>query len=138
MRGLKPLRSLASLLIVASAVAFSGAAFCAEDADHFKYYDESSYTATINKEMKELDTLYKTAVSKKVPQGEAEKARQEMVKLSRHMLRHLNARNASVDIKGGDALSSTEILLNIRVMGRLLDVLVADTLPHEDDWSYVY
>ena len=138
MRGLKPLRSLASLLIAASAVAFTGAAFSAEDSDHFKYYDESSYTATIDKEMKELDALYKTAVSKKVPQGEAEQARQDMVKLSRHMLRHLNERNALVDVKGGDELSSTEILLNIRVMGRLLDVLVADALPHEDDWSYAY
>ena len=138
MRGLKPLRSLASLLIAASAVAFSGVTFCAEEADHFKYYDESSYTVTIEKEMKELNALYKTAISKKVPQGEAERARQKMVKLSRHLLRHLNERNASVDIKGGDELSSTEILLNVRVMGSLLDVLVLDALPHEDEWSYVY
>jgi hypothetical protein len=124
------------LFIVAGVTVFSGAANCAEDADHFKYYDQSSYSATVTKEMNELEALYKTAVSKKVSQGEAEQARQKMVKLSRHLLRHLNERNASADIKGGDALSSTEILLNIRVMGRLLDILVADALPHEDDWSY--
>ena len=61
-----------------------------------------------------------------------------MVKLSRHLLQHLNERSASIDLDEGDTLSSAEILLNIRVMGRLLDVLVADALPHEDDWSYVY
>ena len=138
MTGLKPLRSLASLFIVAGAVAFNGAAFCAEDANHFKYYDESAYTDTVNKEIDKLETLYRTANSKKVTQGEAEQARQTMVKLSRHLLRHLNERSASIDLVEGDTLSSAEILLNIRVMGRLLDVLVADALPHEDDWSYVY
>ena len=138
MRGLNPLRSLASLFIVAGATVFSGAASCAEDADHFKYYDESAYTATVNKEINKLETLYRTATSKKITQGEAEQARQKMVKLSRHLLQHLNERSASLNLEEGDTLSSTEILLNIRVMGRLLDVLVADALPHEDDWSYVY
>ena len=138
MRDLNPLRSLASLFIVAGAAVFSGAASCAEDADHFKYYDESAYTATVNNEIIKLETLYRTATSKKVTQGEAEQARQKMVKLSRHLLRHLNERSASIDLEEGDTLSSAEILLNIRVMGRLLDVLVADALPHEDDWSYVY
>ena len=138
MKGLNPLRSVASLFIVAGTIVFSSTANCAEGTDHFKYYDESAYTATVNKEIGELEILYRTTNSKKVTQGEAEQARQKMVKLSRHLLRHLNERSASIDLEEGDTLSSAEILLNIRVMGRLLDVLVADALPHEDDWSYVY
>jgi hypothetical protein len=131
-------RSLACSCVVAGTVTFSGVASAANESEHFKYYDESSYTATVTKEMAELDTLYNTAISRKVSQGEAEQARQKMVKLSRHLLQHLNERNASINIKEGAALSPTEILLNIRVMGRVLDILVADTLPHEDDWSYTY
>jgi len=138
MRVLNPLRSPASLFIVTCAVVFSAAASCAEDADHFKYDDELSYTATVNKEMTKFESLYRTATSKKITQGEAEQARQNMFKLSRHLLQHINERSASIDLDEGDTLSSAEILLNMRVTGRLLDVLVADALPHEDDWSYVY
>ena len=131
-------RSLACSCVVAAAVTFSGVASSADEREHLKYYDESSYTATVTKEMAELDALYQTAMSKDVSQGEAEQARQKMLKLSRHLLQHLNERNASINIKEGAALSPTEVLLNIRVMGRVLDILVADTLPHQDDWSYTY
>jgi hypothetical protein len=138
MSGANLFRSLACSYVVVSTVTFSGVANSANEGEHFKYYDESSYTATVTKEMAELDALYQTAISKNVSQGEAEQARQKMVRLSRHLLQHLNERNGSINIKEGAALSPTEVLLNIRVMGRVLDILVADTLPHQDDWSYTW
>jgi ABC-type Na+ efflux pump permease subunit len=134
----KRIRSILAPLAVAGAVTFSTPAMCADEAEHFKYFDEATYTATIKKEMKELEAAYTTANSDKVSQGEAEKARQKAIKLSRHILRHLNTRNAAIDIEEGGSLSQTEILLNIQVQGRLLDILAAEHQPHVDRWTYTW
>lgn len=132
------LRTVAAGFLFAGAAALTSAGMCADDQEHFKFYDESSYTATVTKEMNEMEALYKTAISKDVSQGKAEQARQDMVRKARHLLRHLNERNSHINIKEGGQLTSTEVLLNFRVMGRLLDILVSDALPHEDEWSYAW
>ena len=134
----KILRSLTLSLLFGSSLTFSTVALCADDAEHFKYFDEGSYTATVQKEMQAMDKAYKTANNPKVLQGDAEKARQEAITLARHILRHLNTRSDSVNIKEGGQLSPTEVLLSIRVMGHLLDLLASEHQPHEDAWSYVY
>jgi hypothetical protein len=88
--------------------------------------------------MNEMEALYKTAISKDVSQGKAEKARQQdMVRKPRHLLQHLSERNWHIILKEGGQLTVTDALLNIRVTGCLLDILEADALPHEDEWSYV-
>jgi hypothetical protein len=134
----KALRSLALSLLFGSTLTFSSVGLCADDAEHFKYFDEDTYTATIQKEMQAMDKAYKTANNPKALQGDAEKARQEAITLARHILRHINTRSDSVNIKEGGQLSSTEILLSIRVTGHLLDLLAAEHQPHEDAWSYAY
>lgn len=134
----KALRSLVLSLLFGSTLTFSSVGLCADDAEHFKYFDEDSYTATIHKEMQAMDKAYKTANNPKTLQGDAEKARQEAITLARHILRHLNTRSDSVNIKEGGQLSPTEVLLSIRVMGHLLDLLAAEHQPHEDAWSYAY
>jgi len=83
-------------------------------------------------------SVYKTAISEDVSQDEAEKARLDMARKARQFLRHLNERNSHINIKEGGQLSATEVLLNIRVMGRLPDILVADSLPRKDEWSYAW
>ena len=134
----KALRPLFLSLLFGSTLTFSGVGLCADDAEHFKYFDEGSYTATVQKEMQAMDKAYKTANNPKTLQGDAEKARQEAITLARHILRHLNTRSDSVNIKEGGQLSPTEVLLSIRVMGHLLDLLAAEHQPHEDAWSYAY
>jgi hypothetical protein len=81
-------------------------------------------------------SIYKTAISEGVSQGEAEKARQDMARKDWQLLRRLNEGNSHINIKEGAQFTATEVLFNSRVMGRLLDILVADSLPHEDEWSY--
>jgi len=83
-------------------------------------------------------SVYKTAISDDVSQDEAEKAGLDMAGKARQLLRHLNEKNSHINIKAGGQLIATEVLLNIRVMGRLLDMLVVDSLPHEDEWSYAW
>jgi hypothetical protein len=75
--------------------------------------------------MKDLEKAYK-------------KARQKAIRLSRHILRHLNTRNSALNVQEGGELSPTEIVLNIQVMGRLLDILASEHQPHEDQWSYTW
>jgi len=134
----KTLRPLFLSLLFGSTLTFSSVGLCADDAEHFKYFDEDTYTATIQKEMQDLDKAYKTANNPKTLQGDAEKARQEAITLARHILRHLNTRSDSVNIKEGGQLSPTEVLLSIRVMGHLLDLMASEHQPHEDAWSYAY
>jgi hypothetical protein len=128
---------LVAVLVLACAAAFGTTAVGAEK-DHFKYYDDASYTATVTKELNEMEALYKVAISKKVSQGKAEQARQDMIRKARHILRHLNERNAQLSVKEGAQLTPTEVLLNIKVMGRVLDIMMQDVLPHEDEWSYTW
>jgi len=42
------------------------------------------------------------------------------------------------DIKQGAQLSATEMLVNTHVMVVMLDLLVGETLPHDDEWEYIY
>lgn len=134
---MKQIRTLVAGLVIAGVAAFGTTAVGAEK-DHFKYYDEASYTATVTKEMNEMEALYKVAISKSVAQGKAEQARQDMIKKARHILRHLNERNSQLGVKEGAQLTPTEVLLNIKVMGRVLDIMMRDVLPHEDEWSYTW
>lgn len=71
-------------------------------------------------------------------QAEATKARREHVALVREILEELNKRNAAVDVASGEVLSQQEVLNNLRVMGRLLEMLVIDHQGTTAEWSYVY
>lgn len=130
--------SLLAALVFTGTTLFTMVGRAADEGDHFKYFDEATYTSTIRTEMKELEKAYQIATSDKTSQGDAEKSRQKAIELSRHILRHLNSRNAEINLDEGGTLSQTEVLLNIQVMGRLLDILASEHQPHKDQWSYTW
>ena len=93
---------------------------------------------SLQEKLNQCQTAFDKAHSGDLTQAEAATARREHVVLAREILEDLNKRNAAVETASGKVLSQQEILDNLRVMGRLLEMLVIDHQGTTPEWSYVY
>ena len=110
-------RQMLSVLILSTAVFFTGSSH----AGNFP----------LEKKLEQCEMAFEQAQSGKLSQEEAWKARREHKKLAREILADLNRRNAQIT-----TISNEEILNNLRVMGRLLEMLATDHPTMTDEWGY--
>ena len=110
-------RQLLSVLVLSTAVFFTGSSFAAG--------------FPMEKKLEQCETAFEHAQSGKLSQEEAWKARREHKKLAQEILAGLNKRNAEIT-----TISNEEMLNNLRVMGRLLEMLAADHPAMQDEWGY--
>ena len=110
-------RKLLSVLVLSTAVFFAGNSFATSPA--------------IEKKLEQCETAFEQAQSGKLSQAEAWKARREHKRLAQEILAELNKRNAEIT-----TISNEEMLNNLRVMGRLLEMLAADHPTMTDEWGY--
>ena len=101
-------------------------------------FDETQYSAAMESLLNELQKAHEITKDPKRSQGDVEKAKQKAFKTAREMLRLIDNRLHKLDIKQGAQLSATEMLVNTHVMVVMLDLLVGETLPHDDEWEYIY
>ncbi len=93
----------------------------------------SSFAAgfPMEKKLEQCEAAFVQAQSGKLSQEEAWKARREHKKLAQEILASLNKRNATLS-----TISNEDILNNLRVMGRLLEMLATDHPTMQDEWGY--
>ncbi len=101
-------------------------------------FDEQTYSTRMQSLLTELQNAHEITKDPKRSQGEVEKAKEKAYKTAREMLRIIDDRLHKLNIKEGAQLSPTEMVINTHVMVVMLDLLVGETLPHKDDWSYIY
>jgi hypothetical protein len=101
-------------------------------------FDEAHYGSRMQFLLKELQAAHEATKDPRKSQGEVEEAKQKAFKTARQMLLLIDNRIHNLDIRSGAQLSPTEILVNTHVMVVLLDLLVGETLPHKDEWQYIY
>ena len=95
-------------------------------------------SSSLDEKLNQCQMAFDKAHSGDMSQAEAAKARRDHMTLVREILEDLNKRNAAVNTASGEVLSQQEILNNLRVMGRLLEMLVIDHQGTIPEWSYVY
>ena len=110
-------RQLLSVFVLSTAVFFTGTSFAAG--------------FPMEQKLKQCEMAFEQTQSGKLSQAEAWKARREHKKLAREILASLNKRNAEIT-----TISNEEMLNNLRVMGRLLEMLAADHPTMQDEWGY--
>ncbi|HEB57040.1 MAG TPA: hypothetical protein ENI98_12210 [Gammaproteobacteria bacterium] len=113
---------LISALLLAAAIMFSGVTYAGQSGIH---------NGDLHKKLEQCEAAFNQAQSGKLSQEEAWKARREHKKLAREILAALNKRNAEIS-----TISNEEILENLRVMGRLLEMLATDHPAMTDEWGY--
>jgi len=101
-------------------------------------FDEAHYGATMQSLLTELQKAHEITKDPDRSQGDIEKAKQKAFKTAHEMLTMIDNRLHSLDIKQGAQLSPTELLVNTHVMVVMLDLLVGESMPHQDEWSYLY
>ena len=92
-------------------------------------FDESSYTADMEKAHNKLHKLYAEVFDKSLSVAKREKAKREFFKVSQEMNKKLHNRVMSINIKAGGALSHTDILLATHLLLMTTDML--STLQQE-------
>lgn len=85
----------------------------------------------MEKKLERCEAAFEQAQSGKLTQEEAYIARREHKKLARELLDDLNKQNAKLT-----TISNEEILNNLKVMGRLLEMLATDHPTMQDEWGY--
>ncbi len=85
----------------------------------------------LHEKLEKCEAAFKQAQSGKLSQEEAWIARREHQKLAREILADLNKENAKIK-----TISNEDILNNLRVMGRLLEMLSTDHPTLKDEWGY--
>ncbi len=110
-------RKLLSVFVLTAAVFFISNSF----ADSFP----------LEAKLKQCEMAFDQAQSGKLSQAEAWKARRKHKKLAQEILADLNERNAKIT-----TISNEEMLNNLRVMGRLLEMLAVDHPALQDEWGY--
>ncbi len=110
-------RKLLSVLVLSTAVFFTGSSFAG--------------SFPMEKKLEQCELAFDKAQSGKLSQAEAWKARREHKKLAQEILADLNKRNAEIT-----TISNEEVLNNLRVMGRLLEMLATDHPVMQDEWGY--
>lgn len=73
--------------------------------------------------LQQCEMAFKNAHSGKISQAGAYEARIEHRKLMLEILGNINLRNTEISTKSGEVMSNEEIVNNLRVMGRLLEML---------------
>lgn len=110
-------RKLLSILVLSTAVFFTGNSFAGSPA--------------IEKKLELCEVAFEQAQSGKLSQKEAWIAKREHKKLAGEILASLNKQNAKAT-----TISNEEILSNLRVMGRLLEMLSTEHPAMTDEWGY--
>jgi acetyl/propionyl-CoA carboxylase alpha subunit len=127
------IRRFPSLVVVAVAVLFmtiqASALFAAEMTSSSLMFDESSYTAEVEKAHQKLHMLYGQAFDQSLPMGKRQKARKEFLKLSQEMIKKMHSRVMTMNVKEGAALSHTDTLLATHLLLMATDMLT--TLQQE-------
>jgi hypothetical protein len=134
-------RGLITLAIVAAAflmnAVFGNIAIAADKEGGGAAYDESAYTQYVQDTMQKLDKLYLQFCGTCGVSGDsAEQARREYAKTSRELMQHMNARFDRLDPKKGDALSQTEVLVNIHALTMMVDILTATYMENVAEHPY--
>jgi len=118
----KSTKSLFATIALATSVALSGVAYAAHGGLH---------NDQLHKKLDQCEAAFEKMQSGKLSQEEAWKARREHKKLASEILATLNKYNAEIS-----EISNEEILENLRVMGRLLEMLATDHPSMTDEWGY--
>ncbi len=95
-------------------------------------------SSLLDEKLNQCQMAFDKAHSGELSQAEAGKARLKHMELMREILADLNKRNAAVDTASGEVLSQQEILDNLRLMGRLLEMLAINHHGTTTEWSYLY
>lgn len=95
-------------------------------------FDESTYTAEMEKAHDKLHQLYYKVFNKSLSAGEREKAKREFFKVSQEMNKKMHNRVMAINIKAGGALSHTDILLATHLLLMTTDML---TTLQEEAWE---
>jgi len=111
-----------SVFVLATAVFFTGLFFADDSfANDFPLHDK----------LEKCEAAFDKMQSGKLTQEEAWIARREHKKLAREILASLNKRNAELT-----TISNEEVLNNLKVMGRLLEMISSDHPTMTDEWGY--
>ncbi len=111
-----------SVFVLSTAVFFTGLFYVnSSHANDFPMHDK----------LEQCEAAFDQAQSGKLTQEEAWIARREHKKLAKEILISLNKRNAEIK-----TISNEEILNNLKVMGRLLEMLSTDHPVMNDEWGY--
>jgi len=111
-----------SVFVLATAVFFTGIFFADDSlAKDFPLHDK----------LEKCEAAFNKMQSGKLTQEEAWVARREHKKLAREILASLNKRNASLT-----TITNEEMLNNLKVMGRLLEMISTDHPAMTDEWGY--
>lgn len=108
--------------LLSTSLFLSSAAYAGQNGTH---------NGVLHKKLEQCEAAFEQARSGKLSQEEAWKARREHKKLAKEILAILNKRNADIS-----TISNEEILENLRVMGRLLEMLATDHPAMTDEWGY--
>ena len=101
-------------------------------------FDELHYDSRMQHLLKELQNAHEATKDPRLSQGQKAEAKQKAFKTAREMLLLIDRRIHKLDPKKGAQLSPTEILVNTHIMVVVLDLLVSESLPHKDEWQYIY
>jgi hypothetical protein len=107
------------LMALAVGMLFAPAAFASD------VYNEADYPAYFEKTMDKLHVLHQKVFDKTIPLGEREKAKREFFKNSQSLVKKMHARTMTLNVKKGDALSHTEVLLATHLQLMVTDMLSA-------------
>lgn len=123
-----------TLLLLAN-VCLSTNSVAAEASQPSYTYDESAYTKETEKKMDKMHMLFMRALDKKASAGERRKATNEYLVLGQELVQSMHARVMAKDVKGGAALSPTEVVLSVHMMTMMIDMLAAIQLEEWKDPS---
>ena len=84
--------------------------------------------------LQQCEAAFKNSHSGNISQSSAAEARSEHRQLMLEILENMNMRNTEISTKTGDVMSNEEIVNNLRVMGRMLEMLA--TLHVQSDVTF--
>ena len=132
----KLVKHVMAIAIASGAFLWNGA-YAADKAMTTPAYDAKAYTQYVHDTMKKLDKLYlQFCGTCGVAGDKATKARKEYVKTARDLMQYMNARFDKLDPRVGDALSGTEVLVNIHALTMITDVLTASYMESVAEHPY--
>jgi len=91
----------------------------------------------LDEKLKQCSIAFKASRDSKATRKEAIEARKKHIELMVEILQNLNERNVAA-AEQNKPLSAMDASDNIRVMGHLMEMLAADHMRPDYDWSFVY
>lgn len=76
--------------------------------------------------------LFLKAFDKKSSAGEREKAKREYVQIGKKLIGQMHERVMALNVKEGAALSPTDVILSIHMMGMMLEMLAT---IQQEEWQ---